>query len=198
MFTGIITDLGEIREIQDRGDRHISVNARTDLRTMPIGASVACSGICLTVVDKGEADDPWFAVTVSKETVSKTTAGSWSMGTLLNLERPVRVGDELGGHIVTGHVDSTATLTSVTPEGESLRMSFTVQEGLAAFIAPKGSVALDGVSLTVNEVQGARFGVNVIPHTRRATTLGELREGSRVNVEIDLIARYVQRLMRQP
>jgi len=147
-------------------------------------------------VDKGDAKDSWFAVTASAETVSKTTVGDWVIGSMVNLERPVRVGDELGGHIVAGHVDGTATLVRAQPEGESTRMTFEAPAHLAPLIAPKGSIALDGVSLTVNEVDGARFGVNIIPHTLSGTTFGQLQEGARVNIEIDLIARYVQRLMK--
>jgi riboflavin synthase len=150
----------------------------------------------MTVVDRGSADDRWFAVTASGETVSRTTAGQWSVGDPVNLERPVRVGDELGGHIVTGHIDGTAELMRLAPEGESTRMTFEAPPSLAPFIASKGSIALDGASLTVNETDGARFGVNIIPHTLKVTTFGQLKPGAKVNLEIDLLARYVQRLIK--
>jgi riboflavin synthase len=196
MFTGIVTDLGEVRRIEQRGDTHVVIGTGYDVEELDLGASVACSGICLTVVDKGTSADRWFAVTASAETRSKTTVGGWKEGSPVNLERPVRVGDELGGHIVTGHIDATAELADVKPEGESIRLTFTAPETLMSFIAPKGSIAVDGVSLTVNEVSGNSFGVNIIPHTRKLTTLGQLKPGARVNVEIDLLARYVQRLLK--
>ena|SRR5437763_6191374 len=196
MFTGIVTDLGEVRHLEKRGDTHIVMGTHYDVAPIDVGASVACSGICMTVVDKGSARDRWFAVTASGETLSRTTVGTWAIGTPVNLERSVRVGDELGGHIVTGHIDGTAELLRLMPEGESTRMTFVVPKDLAPFIAPKGSVALDGVSLTVNEVDGVQFGVNIIPHTLKVTTFGRLKQGARVNVEIDLLARYVQRLIR--
>ena len=196
MFTGIVTDLGEVRRIEQRGDTHVVIGTGYDVEELDLGASVACSGICLTVVDKGTAADRWFAVTASAETRSKTTVGGWQEGSAVNLERPVRVGDELGGHIVTGHIDATAELADVKPEGESIRLIFTAPKALMPFIAPKGSIAVDGVSLTVNEVSGNRFGVNIIPHTRKMTTLGQLKPGAWVNVEIDLLARYVQRLLK--
>jgi riboflavin synthase len=196
MFTGIVTDFGEVRRIEKRGDTHLVIGTRYDVGEIALGASIACSGICMTVVDKGSGRDRWFAVTASAETVSRTTVGEWTLGSPVNLERPVRVGDELGGHIVTGHIDGTAELVRVAPEGESTRMTFEAPPRLAPFIASKGSIALDGVSLTVNEVDGARFGVNIIPHTLKVTTFGQLKGGSRVNVEIDLLARYVQRLMK--
>ena len=196
MFTGIVTDLGDVRHIQKRGDTHVVIGTHYDVSQIATGASIACSGACLTVVDLGDARDRWFAVTASAETVSKTTIGDWRIGDPVNLERPVRVGDELGGHILSGHVDGTAKLVCRKPEGESCRMQFEVPDELARFIAPKGSVALDGVSLTVNEGEGARFGVNIIPHTLKVTSFGALKEGAHVNVEIDLIARYVQRLVQ--
>jgi riboflavin synthase len=196
MFTGIVTDLGEVRGVEQRGDTHIVMGTRYDVGAIDLGASISCSGICLTVMDKGKSADRWFAITASAETVSRTTAADWRVGTPVNLERPVRVGDELGGHIVTGHIDGTAELAHLEPEGESMRMIFEVPANLAAFIAPKGSIALDGVSLTVNEVEGNRFCVNIIPHTLKITTFGLLQEGGRVNVEVDLLARYVQRLIR--
>jgi riboflavin synthase len=147
------------------------------------------------VVDKGNAKDRWFAITASAESLSRTTMGSWRAGDPINLERPMRVGDELGGHIVTGHVDGVAEVVRVTPEGESVRLTFQAPQALSKFIASKGSIALDGVSLTVNEVDGSRFGVNIIPHTQSVTTFGRIRPGSKVNLEVDLMARYVARLV---
>ncbi|HEY4114571.1 MAG TPA: riboflavin synthase [Rhizomicrobium sp.] len=194
MFTGIVTDKGEVRHIQKRGDTHVVIATHYDVASIDIGASIACSGICMTVVDKGSAMDRWFTVTASGETLSKTTVGHWKAGDPVNLERPVRVGDELGGHIVTGHIDGTAELVRAAPEGESIRMTFAAPKALAPLIAPKGSIALDGVSLTVNEVEGARFGVNIIPHTLKVTTFGKLKPGAKVNLEVDLMARYVARL----
>lgn len=196
MFTGIVTDVGQVRHIEKRGDTHIVIGTNYDVSAIEIGASIACSGACMTVVDKGNAKDRWFAVTASGETLSKTTLGNWKVGDPVNLERPMRVGDELGGHIVTGHVDGTAEIVSVTPEGESTRLLFQAPPDVARFIAPKGSVALDGVSLTVNEVDGARFGVNIIPHTFKVTTFGRAKPGVKVNLEVDLMARYVARLVK--
>lgn len=194
MFTGIVTDVGQVRQVEKRGDTHIVIATHYDVSAIEIGASISCSGICLTVVDKGNANDRRFAVTASGETLSKTTLGSWKSGDPVNLERPVRVGDELGGHIVSGHVDGVAEAKLVVPEGESVRMIFEASPALARFIAPKGSVALDGVSLTVNDVDGLRFSVNIIPHTAKVTTFGRVRPGSHVNLEVDLLARYVARL----
>jgi riboflavin synthase len=194
MFTGIVTDVGRVRHVEKRGDTHVVIATQFDVGDIQIGASIACAGVCLTVVEKGSAADRWFAVTASEETLSKTNLGGWDAGRHVNLERPLRVGDELGGHIVSGHVDGTATILSIAPEGESIRMTFEVPADFARFIAPKGSVALDGVSLTVNDVDGRHFGVNLIPHTLKITTLGEARIGDRVNFEIDLLARYVARL----
>jgi riboflavin synthase len=196
MFTGIVTDRGVVRHIEKRGDAHIVIGTNYDTGAIDIGASIACSGICLTVVDKGNTKDRWFAVTASEETRSRTTLGQWKPDDSVNLERPLRIGDELGGHIVTGHIDGTAEVTHVMPEGESTRMTFEAPQNLAPFIAPKGSIALDGVSLTINEVEGARFGVNIIPHTLKVTTFGELKSGSKVNLEVDLMARYVARLVK--
>ena len=200
MFTGIVTDVGQVRHIEKPGDTHIVIATDYDVSAVEIGASIACSGVCLTVVDKGgsggSTDDRWFAVTASGETLSKTTLARWKVGDPVNLERPMRVGDELGGHIVTGHIDGVAELVRLAPEGESSRMTFQAPPELARYIAPKGSVALDGVSLTVNEVDGARFGVNVIPHTQSVTTFGRLKPGMCVNLEIDLLARYVARLVK--
>ena len=196
MFTGIVTDRGVVRHIEKRGDTHIVIGTTYDVGVIDIGASIACSGICMTVVDKGTSGDRWFAVTASAETLSRTTVEEWKPDHPVNLERPLRVGDELGGHIVTGHIDDTAEVRVVAPEGESTRMTFEVPENLAPFIASKGSVALDGVSLTVNEVDGARFGVNIIPHTLKVTTFAALKPGSKANLEVDLMARYVARLVK--
>jgi riboflavin synthase len=196
MFTGIVTDVGQIWHVEKRGDTHVAIATNYDVSQVEMGASIACSGICMTVVDKGSARDRWFAVTASGETVSKTTLGQWKVGDPVNLERPMRVGDELGGHIVTGHIDGVAELVRLEPDGESTRMTFRVPAPLARFVAPKGSVALDGVSLTVNDVDGARFGVNIIPHTLKVTTFGRCKPGGKVNFEIDLLARYVARLVK--
>lgn len=196
MFTGIVTDVGQVRHIEKRGDTHVVIATKYDVGAIDLGASIACSGICLTVVDKGSSKDRWFAVTASGETVAKTTLGRWKVGDPVNLERPMRVGDELGGHIVTGHVDDVAAIVHASPDGESTRFTFHAPAALSRFIAPKGSVALDGVSLTVNDVDGARFGVNIIPHTFAVTTFGRVKTGDHVNLEIDLLARYVARLVK--
>ncbi|MFQ5774342.1 MAG: riboflavin synthase [Kiloniellaceae bacterium] len=196
MFTGIITDLGRVRRVERRGDTRFVFDTGYDTAGIDLGASIACSGACLTVVDKGSG---WFAADVSAETLSKTTLGDWRPGTPVNLERALRLGEELGGHLVCGHVDGVAVAVTRREEGDSLRLAFTAPADLLRFIAPKGSVALDGVSLTVNEVRdgpdGGSFGVNIIRHTARMTTLGDCRPGTRVNLEIDLLARYVQRLL---
>jgi len=196
MFTGIVTDVGRVRHVEKRGDTHVVIGTNYDVSSVDLGASIACSGVCMTVVDKGTAKDRWFAVTASAETLSKTTLASWKTGEPVNLERPMRVGDEFGGHIVSGHIDGVAEVKSVLPEGESIRMVFEAPAPLARFIAAKGSVTLDGVSLTVNDVDGARFGVNIIPHTSKVTTFGKLKPGMKVNLEIDLLARYVARLVK--
>ncbi len=193
MFTGIITDLGAVREVTRQGsgaDARLVFDTGYDTASLAPGASIACSGACLTVVDKG---DGWFAADVSAETLARTTLGEWRAGTRVNFERPLRPEDEFGGHIVTGHVDATAAIATVAPEGGSLRLVIAAPDDLSRLIAAKGSVALDGVSLTVNETDGARFGINVIPHTREHTTLGESRPGDRLNLEVDLLARYVAR-----
>lgn len=195
MFTGIVTDVGRVRHIEKRGDTHVVISTNYDLSRVDMGASIACSGICMTVVDKGLGKDNWFAVTASGETLSTTTLGSWKAGDPVNLERPMRVGDEFGGHIVSGHIDGVVEVKLVVPEGESTRITFEVPVALSKFVASKGSVALDGVSLTVNEAEGAHFGVNIIPHTSKVTTFGRLKPGSKVNFEIDLLARYVARLI---
>jgi riboflavin synthase len=194
MFTGIITDVGRVRSIERQGDTRFTIETVFDMETVPIGASIANCGVCLTVIEKGPG---WFTVQASGETLSKTTLGGWREGTRVNLERAMKLGDELGGHIVSGHVDGVATVVDIRPDGESVRITFETPANLAKYVASKGSVALDGVSLTVNEVEGARFGVNIIPHTQVATTFGELKPGDRVNLEIDMLARYVARLVGQ-
>lgn len=193
MFTGIVTDLGQVRAVEGGGETRLTIATGYDTATIAIGASIACAGVCLTVVDKG-AD--WFAVQVSAATLSCTTLGGWRKGSKVNLERSLRVGDELGGHIVSGHVDDVGEVVAAQAEGESLRCLIEVGPSLIPFIAPKGAVTVDGVSLTVNEVVGRRFGVNLIPHTRKATSLGTLRGGDKVNIEADILARYVARLAR--
>jgi riboflavin synthase len=202
MFTGIITDLGRVRAVERAasGDTRFSFATAYDTGRIALGASIACSGACLTVVDKGPATGnaaAWFAVEVSGETLSRTTLGDWRPGRAVNLEQALKLGDELGGHLVSGHVDGIARIERVEPEAGSLRFTFEAPEALARYIASKGSVALDGVSLTVNEVDGPRFGVNIIDHTRRLTSFGEARPGDRVNLEIDLMARYVARLLER-
>jgi riboflavin synthase len=196
MFTGIVTDIGKVRHVEKRGDTHIVIATHYDVSAIENGASIACAGACMTVVDKGSAKDRWFAFTASGETLSKTTLGTWKVGDTVNLERPMRVGDEFGGHIVTGHVDALAEIVGAVPEGESLRLTFEVPLKFAKLVAPKGSVALDGVSLTVNDVEGARFGVNIIPHTQKVTTFSRAKPGTKVNFEVDLLARYVARLVK--
>src|SRR6185312_2709596 len=195
MFTGIITALGTIRAISPLGDgrdmRLVIGTPWPDTASIPIGASIACSGCCLTAVEVGE---DWFAVDASAESLSRTTLGRWKVGSRVNLERSLRVGDELGGHLVSGHVDGLGEAISAIPENGSTRWRFRVPDELARFIAPKGSVAVDGASLTVNDVQGSTFGVNIIPHTASVTTFGTLAPGDGVNIEIDTLARYVARL----
>ncbi len=193
MFTGIVTALGSVRTLEKRGDTHIAIAAPFDVSALDIGASVACSGCCLTVVERDPAAST-FSVTASAETLACTNIGAWGVGTAVNLERPLKIGDELGGHIVTGHIDGLAHIVSITPEGESTRIEFEAPAALAKFIAPKGSIALDGVSLTVNAVQGVRFGVNIIPHTAKVTNFGTFQVGQKVNLEVDLMMRYVARL----
>ncbi|WP_371227520.1 riboflavin synthase [Roseovarius sp. 2305UL8-3] len=191
MFTGIVTDIGVIRQLDQKGDLRVRIATGYDTAGIDMGASIACNGVCLTVVGLG---DDWFDVDVSGETLSKTNLGAWETGTRVNLERSLKVGDELGGHIVSGHVDGLAEVIDVTDEGDSTRVILRAPDGLARFIAPKGSVALNGTSLTVNEVDGADFGINFIPHTKEVTTWGDVAVGDAVNLEIDTLARYVARL----
>ncbi len=196
MFTGIVTDMGEVLALDQQGDLCARIGTAYDVAGIDIGASIACDGVCLTVVETGTAPQNWFDVQISAETVSKTNIGrnAWHFGRRINLERALKVGDELGGHIVSGHVDGVAEVVKLTPEGDSLRVTFRAPDALARFIAPKGSVALNGTSLTVNEVDGAEFGVNFIPHTRQVTTWGRIAKGDAVNLEVDTMARYVARL----
>ena len=198
MFTGIITDVGEV--VQRDGGRY-AIACAYDAASIALGASIACDGCCLTVTSvtaSGTSTGSVFNVDVSNETLSKTTLGAWTAGTAVNLERALRAGDELGGHVVSGHVDGVARIVSITPDGESFRYSFEVPEALARFIAPKGSVALSGTSLTVNEAEGRTFGVNLIPHTLTQTTWGRKTPGDLVNLEVDVFARYVARMMEFP
>jgi riboflavin synthase len=201
MFTGIITDIGRIEAVEHRGDLRVRIGCRADTADAPLGASIACSGTCLTVVDRGEG---WFAVDVSAESLARTAAGLWTEGSRLNLERALRIGDELGGHIVTGHVDGVGEVVATAPEGDSCRVTISAPRALAGYFAAKGSVTVDGVSLTVNEVEdaadGVRIGINIIPHTAAQTTLdplaniGPLAPGRQVNLEIDVLARYLARM----
>jgi riboflavin synthase len=197
MFTGIVTDVGTVLGTEQRGDLRVRIGTAYDLATVDLGASIACSGVCLTVVDKGQ---DWFEVDVSTETLSRTASGLWQNGARLNLERSLRLGDELGGHIVSGHIDGIAKVTDVSPEGGSMRIDLSVSRDLGPAIAPKGSVTLDGVSLTVNDVRDAdggttHFSVNIIPHTAEQTTLGQIQPGQQLNVEIDVLARYLERML---
>ena len=197
MFTGIVTDIGTVRSAEQRGDLRLVIETAYDIDTVELGASIACSGACLTVVDKGE---DWFAVDISGETVSKTAAERWQEGARVNLERSLRLGDEIGGHIVTGHVDAVGQVVGVCPEGDSKRVGISVPRSLGAMIAAKGSVALDGVSMTVNDVRDAEdgtthFSVNLIPHTAQHTSLGDLAPGGQLNVEVDVLARYIERML---
>ncbi len=194
MFTGIITDQGVVREITGQGDILFKIGTAYDTKTIEIGASIAHNGICLTVIETGP---DWYSIQASAETLNLTTMGDWKTGRKINLERALKVGDELGGHIVSGHVDGVAKVVEIRPENESVRVTFEAPAKLAKFVAAKGSVALDGVSLTVNEVSGARFGVNIIPHTQAVTSFGAYQAGDRVNMEIDMLARYVARLIEK-
>jgi len=200
MFTGIVSAIGTITSVDQRGDLRITIACPYDPANIAIGASISCSGVCLTVVDRGgEAGNAWFAVDVSAETIARTARDLWRVGRRLNLEQALRLGDELGGHIVSGHVDAVGTIADWRPEGDSTRLTIHAPANLAAFIARKGSIAIDGVSLTVNEVSDhadgtVDFGINLIPHTAEATTLGEMAQGAELNLEIDTVARYLQRL----
>jgi len=199
MFTGIITDRGQVISREDRGDARFVIASSYDPVGIDMGASIACSGCCLTVVEKGTdgAGQNWFAVDVSEESLSKTTLRSWQVGSGINLERALRLGDELGGHLVLGHVDGVASIQAIEPEGDSLRFTFKAPQTLRKYIAPKGSIVLDGVSLTVNEVDDETFGVNIIPHTAEVTGFGAAKPGDLVNLEVDALARYVARLLGQ-
>lgn len=200
MFTGIVTAVGTIERCEQRGDLHVRIACPFDPEKMAVGASIACSGVCLTVVERGgQEGQAWFAVDVSAETLSRTAKDRWTEGARINLEPSLRLGDELGGHIVSGHVDAVGAVAQTRPEGDSIRVTIVAPKALAPFVAPKGSIAVDGVSLTVNAVEdrpdgSVVFGLNVIPHTAAVTTLGELKEGDEVNLEIDTVARYLQRL----
>ena len=191
MFTGLISDVGVVRAVSGNGDTRFVIGANYDMATVAIGASIACDGACLTVVQK---DSDSFSVDVSAETLSCTTLGGWVTDTPVNLERSLRIGEELGGHLVLGHVDGVAEVIDRRADGDSIRFEFEAPADCARFIAQKGSVTLNGASLTVNDVDGARFGVNIIPHTAEVTTFGALQAGCRVNLEVDLLARYVARL----
>ena len=191
MFTGIVTYIGSVRQIIKGGDTRLEITVPFETRDLDIGASVACSGACMTVIEKG-AD--WFAVSVSGESLAKTTLGRWHRGTAVNLERALKAGDEMGGHIVSGHVDGVGALVSMAREGDSTRMTLEAPESLRQFIASKGSITIDGISLTVNDLGPTTFDINVIPHTQVVTTLGERQVGDAVNLEIDMLARYVARL----
>lgn len=192
MFTGIVTDLGRVRSIEKPDDTRLVIETGYDMGTLEIGASISCSGVCLTVVEKG---DDWFSVDASQETLDVTNLGAWEAGTLVNLERSLRVGDEMGGHMVSGHVDGFGKVTSITAVDGSIKVIFSTPAHLTRFIAPKGSVAVNGVSLTVNETEGDTFSVNIIPHTQSVTTFQTLNEGEKVNLEVDTLARYVARIM---
>jgi riboflavin synthase len=200
MFTGIVTAVGTIAACEQRGDLRVHIACPFDPERIAVGASIACSGVCLTVVDRGGTPGhAWFAVDVSAETLSRTASGRWATGARLNLEPSLKLGDELGGHIVSGHVDAVGEVARTEPEGDSTRVTIVAPSALAPFVAPKGSIAVDGVSLTVNEVEdrpdgSVAFGLNIIPHTAEVTTLGALDEGDEVNLEIDTVARYLQRL----
>ena len=200
MFTGIVNAIGTIRETAARGDLRATVACPYDPETIAIGASIACSGVCLTVIERGgHAGDAWFTVDISGETQARTVPGRWQAGARLNLEPALRLGDELGGHIVTGHVDAVGTIAAREADGDSVRLTVAAPPAMAPYIAPKGSITLDGVSLTVNAVEDrpdgtVHFGLNIIPHTGAVTTLGDLRQGDAVNLEIDVLARYLQRM----
>lgn len=193
MFTGIITDLGSVKRVErSDGGTKFTFTSAYDMATVELGASIACNGVCLTVIDRAPG---WFTVEASLETLTLTTLGGWQEGQVVNFERAMKIGEELGGHIVSGHVDGVARITALRPDGDSIRYTFEAPDALARYVAPKGSVALDGVSLTVNEVEGRSFGVNIISHTQAVTTFGRYQVGDAVNMEIDMLARYVARLL---
>lgn len=200
MFTGIVTAVGTVSASEQRGDLRVRIACPFDPAGIAVGASIACSGACLTVVEKGgEPGNAWFAADVSAETVQRTVPGMWTQGARLNLEQPLKLGDELGGHIVTGHVDAVGEVAQVAPEGDLTRLTIVAPESLAPYVAQKGSITVNGVSLTVNEIEdrangSVHFGLNIIPHTAEVTTLGELTQGDRVNLEIDTMARYLKRM----
>ncbi|MYA87435.1 MAG: riboflavin synthase [Boseongicola sp. SB0662_bin_57] len=194
MFTGIVTGIGEILSVERAGVLDVRIGTSYEAGSLEVGASIACDGVCLTLIDVGSGPCTWFAVQASEETLSKTNLSQWEPGRRINLERALKVGDEIGGHIVSGHVDGIAVVRNIRDEGDCTRMVLDVPHELARFIAPKGSVALNGTSLTVNEVDGASFDINLIPHTRAVTTWGEAKSGDKVNLEIDTLARYVARL----
>lgn len=196
MFTGIVSDIGTITKVEERGDLRLVISCHYDMSSVDIGASIACSGACLTVVDKGS---DWFAVDISAESISKTAKSMWSQGSKLNLERALKVGDELGGHIVTGHVDAVGDIVSVETEGDSHPVRIHAPADIAPYLAPKGSITVDGISLTVNTVDDQQdgstiFGLNIIPHTASVTTFADLKAGDQVNLEIDILARYLSRM----
>lgn len=207
MFTGIVTDIGRVRSVERRGDTRFVIETTYDPQGIALGASIACSGCCLTVVEKGaDGGRNWFAVDASAETLDCTSLGGWKEGTPINLERALKAGDELGGHIVSGHVDGIGRIVDMRPDGDSIRFTFEAPDELGRFIAPKGSITIDGTSLTVNEVEDiregtnealTRFGVNIIPHTQAVTTWGQAKVGNTVNLEIDMLARYVARLAKK-
>lgn len=201
MFTGIVTDIGTVESREQRGDLRLSIRCGYDAGTIDLGASICCSGVCLSVVDKGsDGSGCWFAVDLSAETLSRTASDLWKKGAQLNLERSLKVGDELGGHFVTGHVDCVGAVIGICPEGGSTRIGVAIPGDQAALVAAKGSIALDGVSLTVNDVRqdesgATHFSVNIIPHTAQHTTLGDIAPGRQFNVEFDVLARYVDRML---
>ena len=194
MFTGIVTDVGEVLSLEHRGDLRARIGTAYDISGIDIGASIASDGVCLTVVAKGTDPQGWYDVDISAETVGLTNIENWAVGKRVNLERALKVGDELGGHIVSGHVDGMAEIVAMQDEGDSTRVTLQAPDALARFIAPKGSVALNGTSLTVNAVDGAQFGINFIPHTKAVTTWGDAKVGNKINLEVDTMARYVARL----
>lgn len=194
MFTGIITDIGTLLEVEQKGDLRARIGTSYDVSGIDIGASIACNGVCLTVIALGRTPQNWFDVEISAESVSKTNISEWAVTSRINLERALKVGDELGGHIVSGHVDGVAKIMAMTPDGDSTRVTLKAPDELARYIAPKGSISLNGTSLTVNDVRGSEFDINFIPHTKSVTIWGDAKTGDRINLEIDTLARYVARL----